>query len=282
MKSFLTLQHGISNMNTGDTLFDIRGRTVLITGAGGYLGSALAKGFAAAGAELVLWGRSTTPLKALADQITDQGGEAVFQQVDLSDNDSLEAALHQFKEQFDKVDVIINNAYSGGAGSCEYVSAEDFSKSYQIVVTASFSITQGLRVLLGRAAAKRSGGSSVINISSMYGMVSPDLGVYDTKEGANPPFYGAAKAGLIQLTRYMACEFASEKIRVNSISPGPFPNKEVQASNPEFCSKLASRVPMGRIGDSDELIGPSLFLASDASSYVTGTNLVVDGGWTAW
>lgn len=269
-------------MNANGKLFDLRGRTALITGAGGYLGSALAEGFAAAGVKLVMWGRSASPLKALAEQINHLGGEVVFQQVDLSENDSLEAALHQFKEQFDEVDVIINNAYSGSGGSSDCVSVEGFNQSYQIAVTAAFSITQGLRSLLGRAAAKRPGGSAVINVASMFGMVSPDLRVYDTKEGANPPFYGAAKAGLIQLTRYMACEFAAEKIRVNSISPGPFPNKEMQAANPGFCSTLASKVPMGRIGNPEELVGPSLFLASDASSYVTGANLVVDGGWTAW
>jgi NAD(P)-dependent dehydrogenase (short-subunit alcohol dehydrogenase family) len=269
-------------MKKADKLFDLTGRTALITGAGGHLGAPMAAGLADCGARLVLWGRSSDPLERLAEQIRALGGDVMVQQADLSDNEKLDKALCEFKEQFDEVDIIINNAYSGGGGSSEHASVEDFSNAYQIAVTAAFQITQSLRPLLRVAAAKHAGGSSVINISSMYGMVSPDFRVYDSSADANPPFYGAAKAGLIQLTRYMACEFAPEKIRVNSISPGPFPEKKVQAGNPEFCDRLAKKVPMGRIGKPEEIIGPALFLASDAASYVTGTNLAVDGGWTAW
>jgi NAD(P)-dependent dehydrogenase (short-subunit alcohol dehydrogenase family) len=116
----------------------------------------------------------------------------------------------------------------------------------------------------------------------MYALVSPDLRVYDTAAGANPPFYGAAKAALLAWTRYAACEFGKENIRVNAISPGPFPSNKVQAENSAFVTRLAARVPMGRIGQSHEIGGPVLFLASSASSFVNGTNLIVDGGWTAW
>ncbi len=116
----------------------------------------------------------------------------------------------------------------------------------------------------------------------MYAMVSPDLGVYDSGNVANPPFYGAAKGALLQWTRYAACEFGKEGIRVNSISPGPFPSDAVQEKDPDFIMRLAKKVPMGRIGLAKEIKGPTLFLASSASSYVNGSNLVVDGGWTCW
>ena len=133
-----------------------------------------------------------------------------------------------------------------------------------------------------RKAVQQNGEASVINLASMYAMVNPDQRIYVSAAEVNPPFYGAAKAALIQWTRYAACEFGAEGIRVNSISPGPFPSEAVQKNNPAFIEKLASKVPMRRIGLSDEIKGPTLFLASSASSFVNGTNIVVDGGWTCW
>jgi NAD(P)-dependent dehydrogenase (short-subunit alcohol dehydrogenase family) len=116
----------------------------------------------------------------------------------------------------------------------------------------------------------------------MYAMISPDQRIYESASGVNPPFYGAAKAALLQWTRYAACEFGAEGIRVNSISPGPFPSELVQKGSPAFIEKLANKVPMGRVGQSAEIKGPILFLASSASSFVNGANIVVDGGWTCW
>jgi NAD(P)-dependent dehydrogenase (short-subunit alcohol dehydrogenase family) len=116
----------------------------------------------------------------------------------------------------------------------------------------------------------------------MYGMVSPDPRIYGNSGQNNPPFYGAAKGALLQLTRYAACHLASHKIRVNAISPGPFPAGNLQESNPAFYKELCNKNPMNRIGHPDELAGAILFLASDAASFVTGINLPVDGGWTAW
>ena len=116
----------------------------------------------------------------------------------------------------------------------------------------------------------------------MYGTVSPDPAIYGHSGANNPPSYGAAKAGMIQLTRYAACHLAADKVRVNCISPGPFPVEEYLERDPAFREQLSRKNPMHRIGDPSELTGPLLFLASDASSYVTGINLPVDGGWTAW
>lgn len=130
-----------------------------------------------------------------------------------------------------------------------------------------------------RIAAKIGGYASVINIGSMYGMVAPDHKIYESKQVANPPYYGAAKAALIQWTKYIAAEFGGEGIRANSISPGPFPSAEVKSKNPIFVKKLSTKVPLGRVGSPDEIKGAITYLASPAASYVTGSNLVVDGGW---
>jgi gluconate 5-dehydrogenase len=123
---------------------------------------------------------------------------------------------------------------------------------------------------------------SIVNIASMYGIVSPYPQVYTNHPTFhNPPAYGAAKAGIIQFSRYSACHLAPYGIRVNTISPGAFPNSKVQKDT-DFIEELEKRIPLGRIGLSHEIADPVIFLLSDKSSYITGHNLVVDGGWTAW
>jgi gluconate 5-dehydrogenase len=121
----------------------------------------------------------------------------------------------------------------------------------------------------------------IINIGSMYGTISPDLRIYDNEKHANSPEYGAGKAAIIQFTKYLAVNYAKNGIRVNSISPGAFPNKEVQ-KNKKFIKKLKSKIPLERLGQPEDLMGAIVFLASDDSSYVTGQNILIDGGWSIW
>ena len=129
---------------------------------------------------------------------------------------------------------------------------------------------------------RSAGAGSIVNVASMYGIVSPQPAAYaGSPDFHNPPAYGAAKAGVIQYTRYAAVHLAPDGVRVNAISPGPFPSPSVQ-EDPAFIAGLAARVPLGRIGRPEDLVGPLVFLLSDASRYVTGHNLVVDGGWTIW
>jgi NAD(P)-dependent dehydrogenase (short-subunit alcohol dehydrogenase family) len=240
----------------------------------------MAWALAEAGADVLINARRAESAKRLAGEIQAHGFCARPAVFDIVNNDAVEAAANQYFRD-SPLNILVNNAYAGGSGTIEHSFADAYAESYEVAVGSTHRLFRAVLPALRRAVA-RGTQASVINIASMLGLVSPDPRLYDTVEGANPPFYGAAKAALIQWTRYAACEFGPEGIRVNSVSPGPFPSQEVQRDNAGFISRLVQRVPLGRVGQASEIAGPVLFLASDASSYVNGSNLVVDGGWTAW
>lgn len=265
-------------MNAFESMFSLRGRTALVTGATGHLGRQVAQAFAAAGAHVLVNARSTDAVADLVAAIRASGGQATPLAFDIRDAGAARDALGRFEGP---LHALVNNAYVGGAGRLEGADPQAYRESYEVAVVAADGLLQAALPAL-RLGAKGQGGASIVNFASMYGMVSPDQRLYDSPSGANPPFYGAAKAALIQWTRYAACELGPQGIRVNSVSPGPFPSESVQLAAPDFVARLAARVPMGRIGAASEVAGPVLFLASPASSYVNGANLIVDGGWTAW
>lgn len=260
-------------------MFRLDDKNVLLTGAAGHLGRSMAKALADAGATVWLNGRQRPALEALRDEITARGGQAEVTDFDVTDEHAIDAGISLIEKRSGRLDGIVNNAYSGSTGSLETAGAAEFADAYDVTVTAAVRLATRALPLLRQAGPES---ASIINISSMYGIVSPDPRVYDTPEAVNPPHYGAAKAALLQLTRYMACQFGKDGIRVNAVVPGPFPANAVRESDPDFVARLAAKVPLGRIGRPDELGGPVVFLASKASSYMTGSTLVVDGGWTAW
>ena len=264
-----------------EKLFRLDGRVALVTGAAGYLGRSISSVLAEAGAHVILNGRSQKATE-LTLELKGRGLKASTTVFDVTEETEVEAAIKRVKAGYGRLDILVNNAYSGRTGTVETASSADFSAAYDIAVTAAFRLVQLSQPLLETAARDNPGGAAVINIASMYGMVSPDPAIYGESGMDNPPFYGAAKGGLIQLTRYLACHLAGSKIRVNSISPGPFPPLDIAEKKPDFYGGLCRKNPMGRTGDPDELRGPVLLLASDAGSYITGVNLPVDGGWTAW
>ena len=264
---------------TVQNLFNLEGRTALITGATGYLGEQMSWALAEAGALVLINSRSHSKASALADKICQAGFRARAAAFDIVEEKDLKATLDEVTQG--ALHILINNAYSGGSGTISTASAKDYTESYNVSVVAAHNLIQAALPLL-REAVKRVSDASIINISSMYGMVSPDLRIYKNKLHANPPFYGTVKAALLQLTKYAACEYGPEGIRVNCLSPGPFPNPDVQEAQADFIADLSNKVPMSRIGQAHEIQGPVLFLASSASSFVNGTNIPIDGGWTAW
>jgi NAD(P)-dependent dehydrogenase (short-subunit alcohol dehydrogenase family) len=264
------------------SLFRLDGRVAFLSGAAGLLGRPMAKALASAGAHVVLNGRTREPLDAAAEELKNAGLSGSVACFDVTDESEVRRHLGVIGEQHGRLDVLINNASSGSPGTIESATARDFEQVYRVNVTAAFQLIQAAIPLLTAAGSRNAGGGSVINIASMYGSVSPDPSIYGTSGANSPPYYGPAKAGLIQLTRYAACHLAGQNIRVNCISPGPFPSAKYLERDPEFRGRLQAKNPVHRTGRPWELQGPLLFLASDASSYVTGINLAVDGGWTAW
>jgi NAD(P)-dependent dehydrogenase (short-subunit alcohol dehydrogenase family) len=256
--------------------FRLDGRICFLSGATGHLGRIMAEALAGAGACVLVNARSEAAVSDLVKHLKSHGGEASAFSFDVTDQKAIWRAIERIGREHDRLDIIVNNASAGRAGGFEEIEASDFEQSYQVNVVAAFELVKAALPLL-----KKSPFASVINIASMYGTVSPDPAIYGSSGANNPPSYGAAKAALIQFTRYAACHFAPH-IRVNCISPGPFPAQRFLDSDPAFHSRLESKVPMRRTGQPCELQGPLLFLASNASSYVTGVNLAVDGGWTAW
>ena len=272
----------LPEQNSTDTAgsFSLEGRLILLTGASGHLGRAMAAGLSDAGAEVIACGRSAERLAVLKTGVKGVVETMVF---DIKDPQQCSQAGAAMTMRFGRLDGLVNNAYAPSVGVFGMVSAEEFSSSLAEGLTGPFALVQACFPLMKNSYERGLlGGASIVNIASMYGVVSPDPRIYGTSGANNPPQYGATKAGLIQLTRYLACHLAPHGIRCNSISPGPFPNPEALAKDGEFAARLESKIPLGRIGEAREMVGPLVFLCSPASSFVTGTNLTVDGGWTAW
>jgi len=129
---------------------------------------------------------------------------------------------------------------------------------------------------------KARGSGSIVIFSSMYGVVSPDPRIYRWSMTPNPIDYGTTKAAILQMSRYFAVHYGPSGVRFNAITPGPFPNPTIKKTQPEFIQELNKKTPLNRVGINHEIVGPTLFLLTDSASFVTGHNLVVDGGWTAW
>ena len=257
-------------------LFSMQGKVVFITGGAGYLGSAMCHALAELGADLVIASRDAEKCRAFAGEMVDTYGvraEAVG--VDITDIDSISESMATAVKTFGKIDVLINNAWSGKKNTFESISVEDWKYDIDVCLNGVFYCCKAAAPYL-----KESKGV-IINTASMYGLVAPDYRLYDGEKYANPPSYGAAKAGVLQLTRYMASFLAPHGIRVNAVSPGPYPFPETQKAR-DFMERLEGKNMLGRIGQPEDLKGVVALLASDASSYMTGQNISVDGGWTSW
>ena len=250
-------------------LFRLDGRVAVVTGASSGMGVAMAEGLAAAGAAVVLLARREERLAKVCAAIEATGGTAHALRCDVARDADVEHAVCETLDRHGRVDVLVNNAGTVDVVPAEEESVAGFAGILDVNLTGAFRCARRV----GREMLRR-GEGSIINVSSILGIVG---------SGQVPQAsYAAAKGGLISLTRELAAQWARRGLRVNSLAPAWFPTEMTASMFAQERAQqwMASRTPLGRPGELRELIGPLLFLASDASSYVTGHTLAVDGGWT--
>jgi NAD(P)-dependent dehydrogenase (short-subunit alcohol dehydrogenase family) len=255
--------------------FSLKGKIALVTaGAGPQFGSSLSEGLAEAGATVITASRSLERNEAFAAALRDRGYEAHGMQFELGDPDSTQALHDALIERFGRLDILVNSALQrdGHVGDLEGQDPQVWQKAGEGDLSGLFHMCQ-----LFIPDMVRQGSGSIINISSIYGVVSNDPTLYEGTDMVQPPTYTFVKAGMINFTRYLACYYGKQGVRANCISPGGYFNDQPEP----FVKNYEHRVPIGRMLDNEDIKGAVVYLASDASGYVTGANLMVDGGWTS-
>lgn len=247
-------------------LFSLRDRVALVTGGGSGLGRAMAWGLACQGADVVLVDRDGVAARAAADDIGRAGTRALALVAEASDEAQVNRAAEDAIARLGHVDVLVNGAGRNIRKPLVDFTVDEFDSLHAVHVRGAFLFCRAL----GRHMQAR-GRGAIINIASILGMIG----------APNVTAYAAAKGALVQLTRALALEMAPSGVRVNAIAPGYVDTPLTRQHAEEVRRRIESTTPLGRFGEPRELIGAAIFLASDASSYVTGSTVVVDGGWTA-
>jgi NAD(P)-dependent dehydrogenase (short-subunit alcohol dehydrogenase family) len=256
------------------------GRVAAFTGGAGHIGRATALALAELGADIVLIDRSDSALEEIAMSIGRTSGRKCIPIVaDFTNEVATRDIVSTIQHKLNRLDILVNNvAFVGTRDLPGWTvpfarqSVDTWRKAIEVNLTSAFVLTQAAEPLL-----RKGGNGVVINISSIYGMVGPDLDLYRGTDMGNPAAYAASKGGLIQLTRWLATNLAPH-IRVNTVTPGGLARNQPS----EFIDRYIARTPLRRMATEQDVVGAIAFLASDLSRYITGHNLVVDGGWTAW
>lgn len=269
--------------------FDLSGRVAIVTGGVGLLGAEFCKTLAEAGAAVAVVDLNASASQAVADTLTNSGYKAQAFAVDITKPDSVNAMVENVLSAFGRIDILVNSAaldpkFDPDAvkkgitpGAFEDYPLEQWNAALNVNLTGMFLITQAcVKPMLAQG--KK---GSIINICSTYGLNGPDQRIY-IKDGERvafkPVYYTVTKAGVMGFTKYLAAYYAGTDIRVNALTPGGVFNNHEDY----FVKNYSAKTIIGRMAKKDEMNGALLFLASDASSYMTGNNVVVDGGWTAW
>ena len=253
--------------------FSLKDRIALVSGgAGPMFGSSISEALVEAGATVIAASRSLERNQKFAERLKSQGYEAHAMQVDIADPESIGALQVRVAERFGRLDILVNSSVVGGVTGFEEQEVRHWEHSAQANMVGLFAMCRGF--IPGMV---EQGRGSVINISSIYGVVGNDPTLYEGTDMKQPPDYNFVKAGMINFTRYLANYYGKQGIRSNCISPGGYFDNQPDA----FVDEYTRRVPIGRMLDNEDIKGAVVYLASDASEYVNGHNLLVDGGWTA-
>lgn len=262
-------------MNVLD-LLSLKGKVAIVTGGYSHLGHAMTEALSEAGAFVYVLGRNIDSFKALHFPVD----QVAFVHGDITDTASIKSCYEQVYKEKGHIDILVNNAtdVDGGGHLPETITDDMWDNTSDSVLRNPFVCIREVIPYMRQA-----GGGKIINIASMYGVVSPDLRMYEGSCAPylNPIHYGTMKAGVIQMTRYFGAYLIKDHINVNSITPGTYPSEPIQ-KNKEFVERLSAKNPANRIGQPDDLKGAVLLLASAASDYIVGQNIIVDGGWTIW
>ena len=259
-------------------MFDLNDKTILVVGGAGYLGAPLCDLIINSGANLCIADIDLEKMEIALQSLNKRYPQAkiltIF--INMSDETSIIAAVEKCNNYFGELHGLVNATFGTTMKQIEDLTSKDFNEANSINLTGSF--------LLARLVAKKMNqGGSIVMFGSMYGIVSPNPSSYPDGINPNPIEYGVGKAGLLQMTRYLASYYGKKNIRVNAVAPGPFPNLDKEANeNSTFLDNLKKSTMLGRLGNASEAAGPTVFLLSNASSYITGHTLNIDGGWTAW
>ena len=261
-------------------LMSLKGRVAVITGGAGHIGSAIAEALAELGANIMILDISLESCLLVCERISKEYAvETLPLAINLAQEEHIRTVPDEVANKFGRLDILVNCAafvgtskLQGWITSFEEQSVDTWKQALDVNLTAPFILTQACTPAL-----KESGHGSVINIASTYGLVGPDMRLYEGTEMGNPAAYAASKGGLLQLTRWLATVLAPD-IRVNAITPGG-----VSRGQPEvFQRRYIERTSLKRMAIEEDLKGAAVYLASDLSSYVTGQNIIIDGGYTVW
>jgi gluconate 5-dehydrogenase len=264
-------------MNVSE-LFDLHNRVALVTGGAQGLGYEMAEGLAEAGADLVIC--ALDKCEEAAERLSNSGRRVLPIPLDIAAREAVESAVAQAVKTFGRIDILMNNA---GINALHEIAPESF-ETWERIMAVNISGAFLCAGAVGQVM-KRQRGGSIVNTGSIYGLLGVDRSLYvdNPEEPFEMPAYTASKGAIVNLTRDLAVSWARYNIRVNCICPATFvtdQNRDI--ISPETLARLKKRTPLGRTGEAGDLKGVAVFLASEASRYITGQVLAVDGGWTAW
>jgi len=259
-------------------MFSLKNKNILVFGGAGYLATPISKSIVESGGNLIIADLDLERAKILAKELNSQypGSKVIaLKAVDTNSFDDVDTYFQKIKKDFQFLDGMVCAISPRLGGSVDKLTAEQMNKHFEKHVTPMFILARAAKRLM------ESGGSIVL-FSSMYGSVAPNPEVYFPPMEINPIAYGMCKAAINQMVKYLAVTWAEENIRVNAVSPGPFPNPSSPTNDNDFIERLAQKTPMKRVGKQHEIAGSIIYLLSAESSYVTGQNIAINGGWTIW